>query len=48
MGEMVVVRMGDYDEVDDGKVFDVAGWLGVSFWAHPREGTTPVFEDGVK
>lgn len=48
VGEVVVVAVGYYDEVDGGDVFDVAGDLGVPLGTHEGEGTAAVFEDGVE
>ena len=46
--EMVIVRMRDHHEVNDRKVFDVAGWWRVSLWSHEGERATTVFEHGVE
>lgn len=45
---MVVVAVADDDCVNDGDVFDVAGFLGVSLGSHEGEWGAAVFEDGVE
>lgn len=48
MREVVVVAVGYNDEVDDGEIFDVAGWFGVAFWSHEGKWTAAVFEYGIE
>ena len=46
--EVVVVAVGYHHQVNHGYVFNVAGDLGVAFWAHEGEWAATFFEDGVE